>query len=261
MRLVLFVSALGAACSSATPGAAVAAAIPNVMLGNDRGTAQPGLLMPAIGLGTGAYSDAKVSYGAYPECWSSTAGCGAWAQQAVKTWLAAGGRRIDAANSYQDDADVGAAMGASGVPRQDIFLLSKVGPSQPLGYADTLAQFGSILTRMNVSYVDTLLIHWPWPSASKGNVTNNATQSTDPFCNTTALAYDEVQCRLSTWRAMLQIYATGGARAIGVCVPGRLHPLGLCPRAALFSHTHLHQLHPPPPLPWRGQLQLQRFPL
>ena len=196
----------------------VSAAVPTVILGNSRGTAVPGLEMPAIGLGTGAYSNnAAVGYGGYPECWSTSAGCGGFARQAVGAWLSAGGRRIDAANSYQDMADVGAALAASGVPRSELFILQKVGPSFPLGYADSLKQFEDIKAAMNVSYVDALLVHWPWPSASKGNVTNNATQSSDPLCNTTALAtYDEVGCRLSTWRAMLEIYRAGGARSIGV---------------------------------------------
>ena len=71
--------------------------------------------------------------------------------------------------------------------------------------------------QMRATYVDSLLVHWPWPSASKGNVTNNATQSSDPLCNTTATTtYDEKGCRLSTWRAMLQIYESGKARSIGV---------------------------------------------
>ncbi len=114
-------------------------------------------------------------------------------------------------------ADVGAAIASSGVSREDLFILQKVGPSLPLGYADALSQFEAIKAAMNVSYVDALLVHWPWPSLSKGNVTNNATQSTDPLCNTTSLAtYDEVGCRLSTWRALLQIYNAGGARSIGV---------------------------------------------
>ena len=198
--------------------AAAAPAVPTVPLGNSRGTAQPGLTMPAIGLGTGAYSDnAAVGYGGYPECWSTSAGCGGFTRRAVASWLSLGGRRIDAANSYQNDADVGAAIAASAVPRSEIFLLSKVGPSFPLGFNETLAQFEGIKARMGVDYLDTLLIHWPWPSASKGNVTHNATQSSDPLCNTTATAtYDEKGCRLSTWAAMLQIYASGGARSIGV---------------------------------------------
>ena len=217
---LLALSALSAASATppSPPGAAVAAAVPTVLLGNTRGTAQPGLLMPAIGLGTGAYSNnPAVGYGGYPECWSTASGCGGFARQAVRAWFEAGGRRIDAANSYQDDSDVGAAIAASGVPRSDVFLLSKVGPSHPLGFNDTLLQFEQIKASMGVTYVDALLVHWPWPSASKGNVTNNVTQSTDPLCNTTAVAtYDEAGCRISTWKAMLQIYASGGARSVGV---------------------------------------------
>ncbi len=203
----------------ATVCTAITASVPGVLLGNTRGTAQPGLMMPYIGLGTGAYSDnAAVGNGGYPECWSTTHGCGAWAALATTTWLSVGGRRLDAANSYDSQIDVGRGMAASGVPREDIFLLSKVGPSQPLGFNDTLSQFATILSDMNQTYVDTLLIHWPWNSASKGNVTNNATQSTDPLCNTTVgnPYYSEKGCRLSTWRAMIQIYNAGGAKSIGV---------------------------------------------
>lgn len=202
------------ALAAAAASSAAAPAVPAVALSN---AAAPGLTMPAIGLGTGAYSDnAAVGYGAYPECWSSTSGCGAFARQAVGLWLAAGGRRIDAADSYQNQGDVGAALAASGVPRGDIFLLSKVGPSQPLGYNDTLAQFAKVKADMGVDYVDALLVHWPWDSRSQGNVTQNTTQSTDPLCNHTSPTYNEAGCRLSTWRAMLAIFASGGARSIGV---------------------------------------------
>ena len=64
--------------------------------------------------------------------------------------------------------------------------------------------------------MDLLLIHWPWQSKSAGNVTSNTTQSTDPACNTTSPVYSESGCRLSTWKALVQIWASGGARAIGV---------------------------------------------
>ena len=173
--------------------------------------------MPAIGLGTGSYSDdPTVGYGGYPECWSTLAGCGAYAEKATAAWLAAGGRRIDAANSYGSQISVGAGMAASGVPRADIFLLSKVGPSKPLGFNDTLSQFANILSDMKVDYVDMLLVHWPWDSKSQGNVTNNVTQSSDVLCNHTSPAYSEAGCRISTWKAMVQIWQSGGARAIGV---------------------------------------------
>ena len=189
--------------------------VPSVTL---RNAALPGLQMPAIGLGTGAYSnDPSVGYGGYPECWSTSAGCGAWTQQAVSTWLSRGGRRIDAANSYQDQKDVGIGMAASGVPRSEIFLLSKVGPSNPLGYNDSLAQFETILSDMNTTYVDALLIHWPWQSASQGNVSHNTSvPSSDPACIPATATYDEKGCRLSTWRALVSIFNSGRARSIGV---------------------------------------------
>lgn len=100
--------------------------------------------------------------------------------------------------------------------RGELFVLSKVGPSNPLGYNDSLAQFDALLRDLQTPYVDALLVHWPWQSASKGNVTNNATASTDPLCNTTSAAYSEAGCRLSTWRAVVDIWRSGRALAIGV---------------------------------------------
>lgn len=206
--LALAVSSLVVAIATAIP------AIPGVPLNN---AALAGLTMPAIGLGTGAYnSNPAVGYGGYPECWSSNGGCGAFAQTAVKTWLAAGGRRIDSANSYQNVIDVGQAIAASGVPRADIFLLSKVGPGNPLGYNDTHAEFNQILSDMGITYVDALLVHWPWQSKPQGNVTSNTTTSTDPYCNTSTTLFDPVQCRLNTWKAMTEIFASGRAKSIGV---------------------------------------------
>ena len=223
-RLVAPLAALAASLAAGAPAAAVPF-VPSVVLSN---TAAPGVSMPFIGLGCGGYSSANAGYNAYPECWIGDGGatgggsgtCGAFVQQAVTSWLQAGGRRLDAANSYQDQVDVGKAMNAfiasSGVPRADIFLLSKIGPSHPLGGADAKAQFEGILAEMQVDYVDLLLVHWPWDSASKGNVTNNATTSSVPLCNHTSPLFDERLCRLDTWRGMLDIFATGRARAVGV---------------------------------------------
>jgi alcohol dehydrogenase (NADP+) len=186
-----------------------------------KNAAVPGTNMPWLGLGTGAYSDnAAVGYGGYPECWSTSAGCGGFAQTAVSTWLSVGGRRIDSANSYQNQDDVGTALATAitngVVARDELFILSKVGPSNPLGYNDTLAQFEGIKAALQTTYVDALLMHWPWDSKSQGNVTNNQTTSTDPLCNHANATYDEAGCRISTWRALVDIFNAGGARSIGV---------------------------------------------
>lgn len=211
--------------AAAAASAAAVPVVPSITLTN---TAAPGVTMPAIGLGCGAYSNANAGYNAYPECWIGDGGatgggsgtCGAFVEQAVTSWLEAGGRRLDAANSYQDQVNVGNALNkflaSSGVPRSDIFLLSKVGPSHPLGGADAKAQFEGVLAEMQVDYVDLLLVHWPWDSASKGNVTNNSTTSSTPLCNHTSPMFDERLCRLDTWQGMLDIFASGRARAVGV---------------------------------------------
>ena len=47
--------------------------------------------------------------------------------QATEAWLAAGGRRLDCADSYDTQTSVGVAMAASGVPREDMFVLQKTG--------------------------------------------------------------------------------------------------------------------------------------
>jgi diketogulonate reductase-like aldo/keto reductase len=121
-----------------------------------------------------------------------------------------GGWRIDSADSYGNQKAIGRGIKESGVPREKVFITSKIGPSQPLGYNDTLAQMQSIKAQLQVSYVDMLLIHWPAqndPSAPK---------SSDPVCQNDTPSYDARACRLSTWRAMLEIFKSGHARGVGV---------------------------------------------
>ena len=179
-----------------------------------------GLAYPAVGLGTGGYGLDPLRK--YPQCWiESIPGCGAHATAAVSSWLKMGGWRIDSADSYANQKAIGRGIKESGVPREQVFVTSKIGPSQPLGYNDTLAQMQSIKAQLEVSYVDMLLIHWPVqndPSAAK---------STDPVCQNGAPSYDARACRLSTWRAMLEIFKNGDARGVGV---------------ANYNATHLQEI-------------------
>jgi hypothetical protein len=101
--------------------------------------AAPGQTMPAIGLGTGAYGATHNIYNQYPECMMEIAGCGSYAIEAVKLWLSVGGRRLDAADSYDTQTSVGKAMAQSGVARSDIFVLQKTGNWNPMGFEDTLS--------------------------------------------------------------------------------------------------------------------------
>eukprot|EP00049_Salpingoeca_infusionum_P017682 m.353992 g.353992 ORF g.353992 m.353992 type:complete len:364 (+) comp16891_c0_seq1:321-1412(+) len=178
-----------------------AADLPSVPLVN---SARKGMTYSATGLGTGGYGTNKNLV--YPECWAVTFGCGDHSKQAVIDWLHAGGRRIDSADSYFNMPAIGEGIVASGVPRSEIFLTSKIGSTNAMGYNDTMSQIELIKQQTNVSYVDLLLIHWPTSTAP----------SSDPVCQNGQSTYNATECRLTTWRAMIEIYQRGDARAIGV---------------------------------------------
>lgn len=169
--------------------------------------AEPGLRMPFIGAGTGAYRGAGApSCAAYPECWSEAGGCSAAIAGGVSAWLRLGGRRLDCANSYGSQRAVAAGMAAAGLPREELFVLQKTGSTLAMGYEDTLAQMADILADMNLTRVELLLVHWP----------TSAAPSVEPACNVSGAAYDAVGCRLATWRAYVELFRRGTARAIGV---------------------------------------------
>ena len=163
--------------------------------------------------------------------------CGPYTIEAVGLWLAAGGRRLDAANSYDTQTSVGIAMAQSGVPRSDMFLLQKTGSWNPMGYLDTFSQMQVILEQMNVTYVDLLLNHWP---------TSTASPTLDTACDPAKPAtYNAKQCRLNTWRAYVEIWGNGTARAIGV---------------ANYNATHLQEIiDAGMPLPSVNQLPLHLY--
>jgi diketogulonate reductase-like aldo/keto reductase len=186
--------------------------------------AEPGLHLPAQGLGTGFYARGNESYGTYPECGSDPhgdppspppPGCGPNTEKEVYTWLSkTSGRRLDCANSYYNQRYVARAIAQSLVNRSQLFILSKVGPSLPLGYRETIEQTQEILQELQTDYVDSLLVHAP---SMNHPAESYVPKSSDPVCNTTnPLTYNEKGCRLSTWAAMLVVFNLGLARSIGV---------------------------------------------
>jgi diketogulonate reductase-like aldo/keto reductase len=76
-----------------------------------------------------------------------------------------------------------------------------------MGYNDTLQQFDYLLQQMNTPYVDIVLNHWP---------TSPASPTVDPLCDPKKATYDAKGCRLSTWRAYVEIFNSKKALAIGV---------------------------------------------
>ena len=177
----------------------VAVEVPTVTLQN---AAVAGTKMPVIGIGTGAYVyEPRTKPG---EIWTEDV-----AEKAVGQWIEMGGRRIDASLSYRNQPGVGRAIKASKVPREELFIVSKVGSGGlvsggALGYNDTLNQIKPILDSLQVEYVDLLLIHWPGPPG----------QSSDPACQGHPDTWRS--CRQSTWKALEEVYKMGKAKAIGV---------------------------------------------
>jgi diketogulonate reductase-like aldo/keto reductase len=107
-------------------------------------------------------------------------------ENAVKSALAHGYRHIDTAAIYRNERGVGNAIRESGIPREEIFLTSKVWNSEQ-GYSTTIAAFEASLEKLQTSYLDLYLIHWPKRERS-----------------------------IETWKALEELYAKGKIRAIGV---------------------------------------------
>jgi len=109
------------------------------------------------------------------------------AKRAVTEALAAGYRLIDTAMVYGNEKGVGAAVTASGIPREDIFVTTKLWNFDQ-GYDSAKRAFDMSLSRMGLTYVDLYLIHWP--------------------------KSDELTRQ--TWTALEEIHDTALARNIGV---------------------------------------------
>ena len=124
--------------------------------------------MPILGLGV----------------WQS--GPGPETVDAVSTALAAGYRLIDTAKLYANEAEVGQAVRAANIPREQVFVTTKLW-NDDHGRARATSAFDASLARLGLDYVDLYLIHWP--GAGK---------------------------RLETWEALTEIARSGRARSVGV---------------------------------------------
>jgi 2,5-diketo-D-gluconate reductase B len=98
--------------------------------------------MPSLGLGTWQNTDPE-------EC-----------ANAVATALEMGYRHVDTAQAYDNEASVGEGLARADVPREDVFLATKVWIDE-LAYDDVLASTEESLDDLGVDYVDLLYIHWP----------------------------------------------------------------------------------------------------
>jgi 2,5-diketo-D-gluconate reductase A len=146
-----------------TGGAAVPSATPSIAL-NDENT------VPALGLGVGELSDAET-------------------ERAVLAALEIGYRLIDTAAVYGNEAAVGRAIAASGIPRAELFLTTKLANADQ-GLTSTQNACKASLERLGLDYVDLYLIHWPAPQLGK---------------------------YVDSFGGLIQLRGDGQVRSIGVC--------------------------------------------
>lgn len=117
-----------------------AAAAPNIGLSDEN-------TIPALGIGVGELSDTE-------------------AERAVAAALEIGVRLIDTAASYGNEAGVGRAIAASGIPRAEIFLTTKLATEEQ-GFQASQDAARASLERLGQEYVDLYLIHWPAGDSGK----------------------------------------------------------------------------------------------
>src|SRR5882757_5541917 len=87
-------------------------------------------------------------------------------EQAVSTALQAGYRHIDTAAMYKNERESGRAVAESGVPRDELYLVTKLWNADQ-GYDSTLAAFDASMDRLGIDYLDLYLVHWPVPQRNK----------------------------------------------------------------------------------------------
>ncbi|MFF2774583.1 aldo/keto reductase [Streptomyces sp. NPDC058052] len=149
-------------------------------------------------------------------------GFGVWqvpddeAAKAVATALEAGYRSIDTAAIYENERGTGEAVAASGIPREELFVTTKLWNSEQ-GHDSALRAFDASLERLGLDYVDLYLIHWPVPAK-------------DTY--------------VDTYRAFEKILSDGRAKAIGVSNFLPEHLERLTAETSVVPAVNQIELHP-----------------
>ncbi|MBQ9988162.1 MAG: aldo/keto reductase [Clostridia bacterium] len=161
-----------------------------------------GVKIPCIGFGTWQAPDGDV------------------AAAAVKAAIQAGYRHIDTAAAYQNEESVGRAIKECGVPREELFITTKL--NNPVrGYDNTIQAFNESMEKLGLDVLDLYLVHWPAPKWTRETWL-------DALCE--------------SWRAMEDLYKAGRIRSIGVSNfwPHHLDPmLSRVEIAPMVNQIHL----------------------
>ncbi|MCD2493417.1 aldo/keto reductase [Lacrimispora sp. NSJ-141] len=136
--------------------------------------------------------------------------------------IRAGYRHIDTASLYGTEPEVGEAIQKSRIPREEFFLTSKVYKTD-MGYEKTKEAFQRSLDKLQTTYLDMYMIHWPLP-----------------YVNYT----DWRKLNLDTWRAMEELYFDGKIRVLGVCNCMPHHLLNIMENSIVMPAVDQLELHP-----------------
>ena len=144
----------------------------------------------------------------------------------VLTAFDAGYRHVDTAQMYRNERGVGEAVAASGLPRDEVFVTSKLNNAYH-ARDDALAAFDRTLEELQLERVDLFLIHWPLPALGR---------------------YTEA------WGALEEIYRSGRARAIGVSNFQPEHLRRVLAEGSVVPAANQVELHP-----WFGNAEVREF--
>ena len=135
-------------------------------------------------------------------------------QRVVEDALEAGYRHIDTAAAYGNESGVGAAIAASGIPREEIFITTKLRNGE---HSTAAEAFEASRRALGVDMIDLYLVHWPVPSQG---------------------------LFVHAWQTMEKIYAADGARAIGVSNFLQDHLDTLLAETTVVPAVNQFELHP-----------------
>ncbi len=144
--------------------------------------------------------------------WQSPPGKGT--RDAVRYALESGYRLLDTARIYGNEGDVGDAIRESGLPRDEVFVTTKLWNSDQ-GYSSAMKACEESLRRLNLTYLDLYLVHWPVEGLRK-----------------------------ETWRAMTALVKQGKCRAVGVSNYTTRHLQELLESADLAPAVNQVEFHP-----------------
>src|SRR5262245_22830548 len=138
------------------------------------------------------------------------------AESLVGSAIATGFRHFDTAQAYYNEAGVGRAVRSASVPREQLFVTSKL-RGRDMGHSSALRSFDESMKRLGLDYLDLFLIHWPMP------------------------AHDRY---VDTWKALIEIRDSGRVRSIGVSNFTAAHVERLVRETGVVPAVNQLEVHP-----------------